>query len=73
MSEAILTAAEQRILTRFRQAPEYEKPLLIRSMAWIQMGVPVAKCVMLYRRELALARAKAHHGNVIVGPWDTAS
>ena len=48
MSQTRRTKGEQIILTWFREAPEYEKPLILRSMAWIQMGVPALKCVALY-------------------------
>ena len=59
--ELPLSAREQRFLDYFRQAPEYEKPLIERSITRINMGVPVLKSMMLFRRDLALARAKAHH------------
>ena len=55
-------AEDLQFVLNFRQAPNYERPLIIRSMTRAKNGVPVLKCVMLYRRELALAQAKAHHG-----------
>ncbi len=56
-----LSAREQQFLDHFRQAPDYEKTLIERCITRINMGVPVNKAGMLFRRELALARAKAHH------------
>ena len=74
MTETGLTAGEQRVLTMYRQAPHYAKPIMFRAMAWLQMGVPRAKVEALWRRDLALARTKAHHGsNVINGPGGTAA
>ncbi len=61
MTETGLTADEQQVLTWFRQAPDYAKPLMFRLLARIKMGVPSMKAGALFRRELALARAKAHH------------
>ena len=43
------------------QAPDYERPLIFRTLIRAKNGVPVLKSVMLFRRELALAWAKAHH------------
>ena len=61
MSETGLTAAEQHVLTMYRQAPDYAKPIMFRVLAWLQMGVPRAKVEQLWIRDLAHARAKAHH------------
>ncbi len=50
-------------------APKYELPVIGQAQDRIRMGVPSVKVEALFRRELALARAEFHHGNVIAGPW----
>ncbi len=69
MSEEVLTAEEwqcftedeRRFLAWFRQLPDYEKPPVFRGMTRIKNGVPAFKVEALWRQELTLARAKAHH------------
>ncbi len=56
MTDTEITAGEQRVLTMYRQAPDYAKPIMVRAMAWLQMGVPRAKVEALWRRAQALAR-----------------
>ena len=50
-------------------AEKYELPVIGQALNRIRMGVPSVKVEALFRRELALARAKPRNGNVIVGPW----
>ncbi len=62
MTEEEFTMNEQRFLAMFRQAQDYELPPLKRLLTRVVNGVPTIKAGALFRREIVLARAKAHHG-----------
>ena len=49
-------------------AEKYELPVIGQALNRIRMGVPSVKVEALFRRELALSRAKPRNGNVVTGP-----
>ena len=61
MTEVTADAMRQASIAVVEQAQDYEMPPIMRLIIRIKNGVPGIRAGALYRRELALARAKACH------------
>ena len=61
MTEVTADAMRQASIAVVEQAQDYEMPPIMRLIIRIKNGVPGIKCEALFRRDLALARAKACH------------
>ena len=60
MTEVTADAMRQAMIAVVEQAQNYEMPPIMRLLIRIKNGVPGIKVEALFRRELAIARAKAH-------------